>query len=347
LTTTRQGGHFAEMQRRRLILALTEILGENGLDGARVGRICTRAGVSRRTFYDLFTDREACFLAAFEFATERFARTVMPVYQREGRWHERIREALGLLLESFDREPLLAWLCIVETLKGDNRVLRRRGEAIDALVRAVDEGRSEMKGIPSPLTAESVVGGALAILHDRLLNGQIRSDGAPRDARDAPRVSCDVPRAVGEQCSLGELLAPLTSMIVQPYLGAAAAKRELQRRAPRRDAKATGKQSGAVGELDERPSVDPFRSLPIRFTYRTARVIDVIAGRPGASNRQVSDGSGTTDQGQISRLLHRLEHHELIVNNGGGHSKGEPNAWTLTLRGQAVHRALAGFAPEG
>ena len=339
LTTTGQGGHFAEMQRRRLILALTEILGESGLDDARVGRICKRAGVSRRTFYDLFADREACFLAAFELASERLARTVIPVYRREGRWCERIRAALGLLLESLDREPLLAWLCIVETLKGDNRVLRRRGEVIDALVRAVDEGRSEMKGIPSPLTAESVVGGALSILHDRLLREQIGSDGAPGDAPDAPR-------GVGKEGSLGELLAPLTSMIVQPYLGAAAAKRELQRPAPRRDAKATGGQGAAAGELDERPPVDPFRSLPIRFTYRTARVIDVIADRPGASNRQISDGSGTPDQGQISRLLHRLEHHELIVNRGRGHSKGEPNAWTLTLRGQAVHRALAGFAPE-
>lgn len=337
--TARDGAHVAAMQRRRLILAFTEILGESGLESAGVGRICARASVSRRTFYEIFTDREACFLAAFDLAIEQFASRVVPAYRCDGRWHERVREALGLLLESFDREPLLAWLCIVEAPKGGSRVLRRRGEVIDALVGAVDEGRSGSRVSPSPLTAESVVGGVLSILQDRLLNGETAdSDSRGGDARNGlswQRV----------RCVLAGLPGPLTSMILQPYLGVAAAKRELARTAHRRHAKSTGERADADSGFGDGKSVDPFRGLSIRVTYRTARVMSVIADSPGASNRKIAEGSGAADQGQISKLLHRLELNELIVNHGRGRAMGERNSWSLTPRGQAIHRALQGPAP--
>jgi AcrR family transcriptional regulator len=324
------------MQRRRLILALTEILAEGGLDGAGVGRICTRASVSRRTFYDMFADREACLLAAFDLAVEQFAQAVTPAFRGEGRWHERIRESLWLLLDRFEQEPLLAWLCVVEAPKGDSHVLCRRGEVIEALVRAVDEGCEEARNAPSPLTAESTVGGALSIIHDRLVNART-ADGPGETSRGGSRVS--------REHSLTELVGPLTSMIVQPYLGPAAARRELDRPTPRRDAGLTAEDADVSNGRSEQSVTDLFRGLPIRFTYRTARVIGVIADCPGANNRQISEVSGAPDQGQISKLLHRLEHNDLIVNHGRGHTKGEPNAWTLTPRGQAIHRALQGPTP--
>ena len=57
----RQGAHVIEMQRRRLTHAVVEVVGEHGLEAATVGRVCEQAGVSRRTFYELFGDREECF----------------------------------------------------------------------------------------------------------------------------------------------------------------------------------------------------------------------------------------------------------------------------------------------
>ena len=90
---------------------------------------------------------------------------------------------------------------------------------------------------------------------------------------------------------------------------------------------------------------DPFKGLPIRFTYRTARVLDTIASEGGQgscpSNRHIADTSGIADEGQMSRLLRRLESCELIENRGEGHAKGEPNAWALTERGQAIQSAIA------
>ena len=303
----RQGAHVVEMQRRRLLLAMVEVLCEHGLEGAQVGRVCKRAGVSRRTFYDLFVDREACFLAAFEFAIAQVGERVVPAFAGPGRWRERVRAGLTALLECFDHDPGLARLCVVETLKGDPRVLGLRRQALAALIAALEEGRLEAKGAEPPaLAAESTVGGALAVIHTRLL------DGDPRP--------------------LMSLVNPLMSTIVHPYLGPAAARRELER--PVAPPVAT------TPSHEPEPSPDPFKDLPIRITFRTARVLDTIGSQPGASNREVAQAAGVTDQGQMSKLLRRLERAGLIDNDGEGQAKGEPNAWRLSAHGHAVLHAV-------
>ena len=82
----------------------------------------------------------------------------------------------------------------------------------------------------------------------------------------------------------------------------------------------------------------------MRLTYRTVRVlmaIDSLGGRGShPSNRQVATAAGISDQGQISKLLARLQALGLIGNAGGDHAKGEPNAWALTSRGRDVTRTL-------
>jgi hypothetical protein len=77
----------------------------------------------------------------------------------------------------------------------------------------------------------------------------------------------------------------------------------------------------------------------IRMTYRTGRVLVAIATNPGASNRQVMDGAGITDEGQASKLLKRLAGFGVIENTGS-HAPGEANAWQLTARGVEVVRAM-------
>lgn len=77
----------------------------------------------------------------------------------------------------------------------------------------------------------------------------------------------------------------------------------------------------------------------MRLTYRTVQVLIVIAAKPGASNREIADRSGISDQGQISKLLTRLQRLELVENRGEGQPKGAPNAWHLTERGARVEQA--------
>ena len=100
-------------------------------------------------------------------------------------------------------------------------------------------------------------------------------------------------------------------MIVDPYLGAAAGCRELSGLDRWRRAR--------------RPTTRrPIQGLPIRFTYRTARVLATIAAHPGASNRHIADHSGITDEGQTSRLLGRLSKDGLIENHGVGPTRASP-----------------------
>jgi DNA-binding MarR family transcriptional regulator len=118
------------------------------------------------------------------------------------------------------------------------------------------------------------------------------------------------------------------SVIVLPYLGQAAAQKELRKPAP-----PLLKSSFAANR-------DPLDGLEMRITYRTVRVLMTIAASPDASNRQVATGAGITDQGQVSKLLARLEHLGLIYNRGLGPVKGAPNAWQLTARGRHVEQAI-------
>ena len=304
----RQGAHVIEMQRRRLTHAVVEVVGEHGLEAATVGRVCEQAGVSRRTFYELFSDREECVLAGFDAEVQRLGEHVRSGYEGAGRWRERLRSALEGVLEELDAQPTVGRFCVIETARAGPRVLERRRRALDALAAAVDAGRTEARSgsEPPPLTAQGVVAGAASVVQARLLEPTGNSASRP----------------------LVELTGPLMAMIVHPYLGAAAARRELELPAPRAPRRAP------------RNGADPFRGLPIRFTYRTALVLGTIAEEPGASNRSVAERSGIVDEGQVSRLLRRLQDCELIENHGDGHARGEPNAWALTQRGEAIHAAI-------
>jgi AcrR family transcriptional regulator/DNA-binding MarR family transcriptional regulator len=301
-------GGVAEIQRARMIAALIEVAGERGAGGVTVAHIVARSGVSRRTFYELFEDREDCFLTAFDMAVERAARRMLPTVQACGSWRERIRAGLEALLEFLDDEPGMGALCVVETLGAGPVVLERRALVVRALIDAVDEGRKEVRGSAKPtrLTAEGVVGAVLGVLHARLSGRGCANGGAQ------PMVA---------------LLGPLMGMIVLPYQGQAIASRETSRPAPRRR-RATP------------PHGDPLRELDMRLTYRTVRVLLAIAANPGASNRRVSEAADVADQGQISKLLMRLENLGLIANGGAGPARGEPNVWRLTAKGEEIERTI-------
>ncbi|MGA9876070.1 MAG: TetR/AcrR family transcriptional regulator [Solirubrobacteraceae bacterium] len=300
------------MQRRRLLRAFFELVSEYGLEGTSIGAVCKRAGVSRRTFYEIFEDHGACVLAALDWSVQQIAESALPAYEAEGKWSARVRGGLLGLLECLDAEPGVARLCVVESLRGGPRVSERRKGILEALTAAVGEGRQESKQRATlpPLTAQGVVGGALSVIHARLL-----------EEPHAPLV---------------DLLGPLMAMIVYPYLGPAAARRELER--PPATPTTPAIRPHAVN--------DPFRGLSIRFTYRTALVLATIATEEGQgshpSNRYIADAAGIADEGQTSRLLRRLQQAGLIENQGEGHTKGEPNAWALTERGEAVQDALGG-----
>jgi AcrR family transcriptional regulator len=320
--STRRGSsparvRVSEMQRSRLLGAAVAAVNEEGYANVTVAHITERARVSRRTFYDLFENRDACLGALIQDVIVRIEGEIARAGLEGLSWRERVRGGLVAILSFFDREPALARVCVVQSLRGGPDVLRRREEIFARLIVVLDEGRDEgaasRGGGVTELTAEGLIGAALAIVYARLQRG----------AEDTP--------------SLTSLTGELMSMIVLPYLGAAAARRELSRTLP---AEARSVSYGDGSGLVSSSGGDPLAGVPMRLTYRTALVLGCIADEPGASNRVVGDRAGVSDQGQISKLLARLERLGLAANTGDGHLKGEPNAWRLTPKGVRVEHGI-------
>jgi DNA-binding MarR family transcriptional regulator len=129
------------------------------------------------------------------------------------------------------------------------------------------------------------------------------------------------------------LLNALMATIVLPYRGHAAAARELARHTPTH----TGLQ--ARGGKSVTPVGSLATPVDFRLTVRTHTVLAAVLELSGEgfdpSNRQISDAAGIRDQGQISKLLARLEGLGLLQNTGG-QTHGAPYAWHLTPRGEEV-----------
>ncbi len=309
---------IVEIQRSRLLAAAVSAVDELGYAGTTVADITSRARVSRRTFYELFSNREECLAAVLEDVVALIEGELAAAGLDGLAWRERVRGGLWAILSFLDREPALARVCVVQTLRGGAEVLGRREEILAGLAAVVDEGRLEgARGAGcTPLTAEGVVGAAFAIVHGRLLRG----DRKP----------------------LTRLMGELMGMIVLPYMGVAVARREQARRVPVGSMRADGGLAGAGRAVG-----DPLDGVSMRLTYRTARVLEGVAELPGGSNRVVAERAGIHDAGQVSKLLARLERLGLLVNTGEGHAKGEPNAWSLTEKGERVARSILAHALGG
>lgn len=288
-----------------MLAAMCEACAQAGPGHVSVTEVVARSGVSRRTFYEIFADREHCLRAALEEALRRAAGRVVPAHAAERAWRQAIRAGVQALLEFIEEEPAYARLLIVDALAAGDAVLAHRAEVLDALAEAVDRGRLEARASRSTRrsAAEGVVGGVLAILHTRLING---------GAGVTPELG-------------GELMA----LVLAPYLGASVAAREIERGAPSRPVHVLANGS------------NPLSRLPMRLTHRTVLVLHAVAGQPGSSNRQIADLAGIADQGQASKLLRRLAAIGLIENPSRASARGEPNAWTLTGDGVMLERAIA------
>ena len=301
----------AEIQSRRILSAAIRSIEEVGYANASVAHITSLARVSRRTFYELFADRETCLLAAFEEVVAMVERELVSAGLEGLPWREQVRLGLWTILCFMEREPGMARVCVVQLLQGDERLLTSSRAPLARLAAILDEGRapSARGAQATPLTAEALVGAALTIVYTRLM----RAEREP----------------------LTDLLGELMSLIVLPYLGPATARREHTRPAP---SSATG-QSGRRGGRESFVG-DPFAGNAMRLTYRTVRVLECVGEHPGASNRQLGTLAEVPDQGQVSKLLSRLERLDLLRNTNKTRPKGEANAWELTANGLRLTQTI-------
>ncbi|HEX3510648.1 MAG TPA: hypothetical protein VHT27_06055 [Solirubrobacteraceae bacterium] len=293
----------ALLYRRWLMSSAIAIAEADGVAGISVARVIAAAGVSRKVFYDTFSDVEDCLGAALEQVFDSATEAIAASHRSEESWREATRAALGTLLALAEQQRALARVCVIETLRGGPRLQRLRQRAMVRAQEAIDRGAREPGArTPPALTAEALVGGIAELLRARL--------------------------AANAHEPLTELTAPCMSMIVLAYLGPSAAAQELDRAAPA---------SNRVAEWGPLLRRKPAIRGP-RLTYRTVRVLDAIAEHPGSPNREVARLAGIADQGQISKLLKRLAAGTLIENHAG---EQNGNAWWLTDAGREFHASIA------
>jgi len=160
------------IQRERLIVAMLNAAAELGYLETNVQDVIDRAGVSRPTFYEHFSNKEDCFLAAFDTSAKRLRKKVEAAVRKGGStWRDRVRFGLEAVLKFAVREPDTARMMVVEARAASATAVRRRVELLDEFARCLDEQAQELLPEPppqTPVTASGIVGGVESLLYSRL-----------------------------------------------------------------------------------------------------------------------------------------------------------------------------------
>ena len=88
---------------------------------------CAAPGVSKKTFYEHFTDKLDCFLAAYEAASDELLEHVRAAQDaRDGEWVERTRAGIHAYLRWLAAEPALARVFLIEIAAAGPEALELR-----------------------------------------------------------------------------------------------------------------------------------------------------------------------------------------------------------------------------
>ena len=161
----------AANQRERILSAVAEAVAELGYAEMSVEAIVVRAGVSRRTFYEHFKNKEDAFLEAYDAVVHQLARCIRRAYLNETTVRERLLAGIRAYMQFLASEPEFARLCIVEVLAAGPRAIARRNEAMRMFAEIIEDNIHEL--IPgchrAALTAETIVGGIHEVVFRRIL----------------------------------------------------------------------------------------------------------------------------------------------------------------------------------
>ena len=159
------------IQRERLIVAMLNAAADLGYLETNVQDVIDRAGVSRPTFYEHFSNKEDCFLASFDTSAERLRKTVLAAARDGEAWRDRVRLGLEALLGFASREPDTARTMVVEARAASAAAVRRRVELLDDFAQCLDSEARRLlpkSRARTALTASGIVGGVESLLYSRL-----------------------------------------------------------------------------------------------------------------------------------------------------------------------------------
>ena len=279
--------------------AVGAVAWEQGPGSLTVQRICGRAGMSRRTFYDIFANVDDALSCAVEDAHEQLWREIDRQVQLMAAldWPAAMSSVVVAFLAAVERDPAVGWLCAGELGAVLSRAQAARLRSMSRLAGLIQEGYggAACEVVAEPARAQAAMGAAGALwelVRQRLVD------------RDPGR-------------RLRELAGPAIFLVLVPCVGRAEAMRRaghppvLTRSGPA--------PSGA----------DPSAG---RLTELTQQSLLFLRDRPMASNIEVAEGIGVNHASQMSRHLRRLAKERLVVVS----REGRRNAWSLTEHGAEV-----------
>ena len=167
-----------EANRRRAMEAMTEVVGEQGYPETTVRDVLERAGMSRRTFYELFDNREHCFLAAYEQACREALPFLDRTQEPDDPSPQHLNRALTGVLEQLAARPHFARLLLVEPIAAGAAGLERHERTMRRLAERL--ARSGLAGAPGVgpedlrLRCEAGVGAVHRVVSARIVDGRAR-----------------------------------------------------------------------------------------------------------------------------------------------------------------------------
>jgi AcrR family transcriptional regulator len=141
-------------QRGRMLGAMADAVAHKGYAGTTVADVVAGAGVSRKTFYEHFRDKEDCFLAAFDTSVDLLLGAIMAARAPgdDSSWIGLMRARARAYLETLASEPAFARTFLIEVFAAGPRALERRAEVLRRFAQLFrdlhEEARREFPELP-------------------------------------------------------------------------------------------------------------------------------------------------------------------------------------------------------
>jgi AcrR family transcriptional regulator len=188
-------------QRERIVTALVDTVAERGYKATTVADITKAASVSRRTFYEHFSSKEECFLAAHELIANHIVESMNGATEVFDEWPQQVKAALATMLRFLSAEPELARVYALEPVAAGGEIAVRHNASRQSLIEILKAGRPVHAGDnPLPeVTEETLVGGIFSLIIREIIAGRTEE--------------------------LEQLLPDLVELTLTPYLGPEGATR--------------------------------------------------------------------------------------------------------------------------
>lgn len=161
--------------RSRLIQGMAQVLAGKRYAELTIADVVAEAAVSRRTFYEHFDGKEACFIALYEAASQQCLQVLKAAVEPARGWQEQTRGALRAYLSTMDASPALTRTLLIEVLQlgpAGLAVRRRVHGEIAAFMRAIVNAGPPPQRLMSLPMAIAVVGGIHELVLQRVESGE-------------------------------------------------------------------------------------------------------------------------------------------------------------------------------